>query len=31
LGQAFEIPVIDYDWLFSAAVQQKTAGMRNRE
>jgi hypothetical protein len=31
LGQAFEIPVIDYDWLFSATVQRKTAGMRNRE
>jgi len=31
LGQAFEIPAIDYDWLFSATVQQKTARMRNRE
>jgi hypothetical protein len=31
LGQAFEIPAIDYDWLFSATVQQKNAGMRNRE
>ena len=30
LGQPSEIPSID-DWLFSATVQQKTAGMRNRE
>jgi len=31
LGQASEIPAIDYDWLFSATVQQKTARIRNRE
>jgi len=29
--QTSEIMAIDYDWLFSATVQQKTAGMRNRE